>query len=161
MAVSDLPSVTVVRPARTDDIPALVALNEGLSAEDAGTRDPFANPNGFDRYEYYTELIADGERNVAWAAEIGGAAVGYLVGRLHDANDYRPVSTGVLESFFVHPDRRNAGVGSTLVEAFLQWARDAEAGRVVVTAYAENAGAIRFYRRFGWRPRDVTFDMAI
>lgn len=133
----------------------------GLFTEDSGTRDPFTSPDGFDRHEYYAELIADGERNAVWAADVNGTVVGYLVGRYRDANDFRIVSTAVLESMFVHPDRRNAGVGAALVEAFLQWAKASAAGSVAVTAYAENTGAIRFYERFGLRPKHVTLDMAI
>lgn len=161
MAAYEVPGKHIVRPATMEDAPAVVPLNEGLFAEDAGTRDPFTNPSGFDRFEYFTELIADGRRNVAWAADVGGGVVGYLVGRFREPDDFRRVSTGVLESMFVHPDHRNAGVGTALVETFLQWARDNGAGSVAVTAYAENTDAIRFYERFGWRPKHVTLDMAM
>lgn len=160
MAASDEHIKVVVRRATKADVPALVLLNEGLSAEDAGTRDPFAR-HGFDRWEYFTDLADDGERNVVWVACAGDAGIGYLVGRFRDPSEMRRVSTGVLESMFVHPDHRNAGIGAALVETFLQWARTAGAGAVAVTAYAENTGAIRFYERFGWRPMHVTLDMAM
>lgn len=160
MAVSEEHSTAQVRLASTDDVAELVPLNEGLFVEDAGTRDPFT-VKGFDSRDYFSELIADGSRNVVWAADVGGAVVGYVVGRFKDSGDLRSVSTAVLESMFVHPDHRNARVGTALVEAFLRWAQELGAGSAVVTAYAENAGAIRIYERFGWRPKHVTFDMAV
>lgn len=159
MAASNEHSKAMVRLAATEDVAALVPLNEGLSAEDSGMRDPFA-AHDFDRHEYFDELIADGERNVAWVAAAGDTVVGYLVGRYRDPSEMRRVSTCVLESMYVHPAYRNRRVGTALVETFLRWVRDTGAGSAVVTAYAENAGAIRFYGRFGWKPKHVTFDMA-
>ena len=154
-------TTAVVRMAADADIPALSDLNTGLFAEDAGTRDAFVNLEWSGRAQYFADLIADGRRNIALVADIDGSPAGYVVARLHDASDFRPVVTAVLESMYVRPDHRNSGVGTALVRSFLEWAKGAESGRVVVTAYVENAGAIRFYERFGLRPRAVTLGMAV
>jgi len=119
------------------------------------------SPRWSGRRDYFVELIADGERNVAWVADASGEAVGYLVGRLQDANDFRPTTTAVLESMYVQAGRRDGGVGSSLVRAFLAWARAQHAGRASVNAYTENTDAIRFYQRFGFRPKATTLDMPI
>jgi GNAT superfamily N-acetyltransferase len=150
-----------VRPANDDDLDVLMELNVGLFTEDAHVRDPFVNPRWSGRRDYFVELIADGDRNVAWVANANGETVGYLVGRLQDANDFRSTTTAVLESMYVRAGQRNAGVGASLVRTFLEWARSRHAGRASVNAYTENAGAIRFYRRFGFRPKATTFDMSI
>lgn len=94
-------------------------------------------------------------------AELDGTPAGYLVGRLQDANDFRPVTTAVLESMYVHADHRSTGVGTALVQTFLAWARDARAGRAAVNAYCENVRAIKFYERFGLRPKAITLDMTL
>ena len=92
----------VVRTATGPDIPALSDLNAGLFAEDAGTRDTFVNVEWPGRAEYFADLIADGKRSVAFVADVDGGPAGYLVGRLQDANDFRPVVTAALESMYVH-----------------------------------------------------------
>jgi GNAT superfamily N-acetyltransferase len=150
-----------VRTAVGPDIPVLCDLNAGLFAEDAGTHDTFVNTEWSGRVDYFADLIADGKRNVAFVVDVAGSPAGYLVGRLQDASEFRPVVTAVLESMYVHPDRRDGGVGAALVREFLAWGTAAGAGRVSVTAYCANAGAIRFYERFGLRPKAVTLDMAV
>lgn len=151
----------VVRMAVGSDIPALSDLNAGLFAEDAGTRDSFVNIGWPGRTAYFADVIADGKRNVALVADVDGSPAGYLVGRLHDASDFRPVISAVLESMYVDPDQRSRNVGTALVEAFLEWARQADAGRASVTAYCENVDAIRFYERFGLRAKALTLDVAL
>lgn len=151
----------VVRTAADPDIPVLSGLSAGLFAEDAGTRDAFVNVQWPGRAEYLADLVADGKTNVAFVADVNGSPAGYLVGRLQDASDFRPVVTAVLESMYVHADHRDSGIGTALVQTFLAWAKDADAGRVSVNAYCQNAGAIRFYERSGLRPKALTLDMAV
>lgn len=153
--------MTNVRKATTDDLPALVVLNEGLFNEDAGTRDPFVDLGWSGRETYLRELITDGERNIIWAADDGGQVVGYLVARLKDGNDIRPVRSAELESLYVQADRRNGGHGAALVEHFLGWAKGTGAARAVVHAYSANTSAIRFYERFGLRPRSTMLDLVL
>lgn len=153
--------MTNVRRASADDLPALTVLNEGLFNEDAGTRDPYVDLGWPGREAYLRELVADGERNVVWVADDGGQAVGYLVARLKEGSDIRPVRTAELESLYVQEDRRNGGHGAALVEHFLAWAKSAGAGRAVVHAYSANTAAIRFYERFGMRPKSTMLDLAL
>ncbi len=53
------------------------------------------------------------------------------------------------------------GVGERLVGEFLAWARERGAERASVTAYADNGCAIRFYERYGFRPRSVSLERRI
>lgn len=154
-------SDSLVRLATKADIEALIDLNSGLFTEDAGQRDPFVNTQWPGRLAYFDDLIADGDRNIAFVAETSRGTVGYLVGRLQDANDFRPTTTAVLESMYVHAEQRNAGVGAALVQAFLRWGGEHRAGRASVNAYTQNTDAIRFYQRFGFRPKATTLDMSI
>lgn len=153
--------MTNVRMATAADLPALTALNVGLFTEDAGTRDPYVSQEWSGRDAYFQELIADGERNVVWVADDGGEPVGYLVARLQEGNDIRPVTSAALESLYVQGDRRNGGFGAALVEHFLDWAREAGAARALVHVYSANAAAIRFYERFGLRARSTMLDLPL
>jgi GNAT superfamily N-acetyltransferase len=47
---------------------------------------------------------------------------------------------------------RNQGIGTWLVRHAVAWIRLAGRSRLVVATMADNAGAIRFYARFGWEP---------
>jgi diamine N-acetyltransferase len=155
--------MTNVRMATTADLPALSALNLGLFTEDAGARDPYVNQDWSGRDAYFQELIADGKRNIVWVADADdtGEPVGYLVARLQDGNDVRPVASAVLESLYVQEDRRNGGFGAALVEHFLTWARGTGAARAVVHVYSANAAALRFYERFGLRARSTMLDLSL
>jgi ribosomal protein S18 acetylase RimI-like enzyme len=159
--LTNLCLMTNVRKATIDDLPALTVLNEGLFNEDAGTRDPFVDLGWSGREAYLLALVDDGERNIIWVADDGGQVVGFLVARLKDGNDVRPVSSAELESLYIQQDRRNGGHGAALVQHFLGWAKEAGAGRAVVHAYTANTAAIRFYERFGMRPKSTMLDLAL
>jgi len=45
---------------------------------------------------------------------------------------------------------RNRGIGAWLVRHAVAWIRLAGRTRLLVATMADNAGAIRFYRRLGW-----------
>jgi ribosomal protein S18 acetylase RimI-like enzyme len=61
-----------------------------------------------------------------------------------------------LNSLWVLPEHRGLGVGSRLVEAFLDWARERGAAYAVVSAFAANPTAIRLYEKHGFGPHTVT-----
>ena len=50
----------------------------------------------------------------------------------------------------VVPSHRNRGVGSALIQAGLEWAREREIVRVELFVDEANTGAIRLYERFGF-----------
>ncbi|EFG04169.1 histone acetyltransferase HPA2-like acetyltransferase (plasmid) [Streptomyces clavuligerus] len=59
---------------------------------------------------------------------------------------------------YVRPAHRGERIGERLVHAFTAWARGKEAELVEVTAYAGNAGAVRFYERNGFAATTVTLE---
>ena len=144
-----------VSECRSEDVPELVASAAALFAEDGGRRDPFMD-TGWPAREgtaYYADLVAD----PACLCLLAGDGGGHLVGRLRRPNPLRPGAvTAVLESMRVAPERRRTGVGSALVDAFLAWARERGANEMTVQAYAQNDGALAFYRAQGFRPFEVT-----
>jgi GNAT superfamily N-acetyltransferase len=151
-----------VRVARPDDLRAIVALNHALFQEDAGQRDPFANLNWAleegDAY-FAGRLAAPDHRSVV--AEVDGVVVGYLTGHARGPSSLRTVRSAELESLFVQGALRGRGIGVRLVEDFLAWCRERGVERVAVTAYATNEGAIRFYQRLGFAPRQLALERAL
>jgi len=148
-----------IRVAAVADVPAVVRLSAALFAEDAGAYDKYTDQSWPQREgAAYFAAVVGGEHTRGWLAELDGRPVASLVGRVLRENSLRPVRVADLESIYVLPGHRGAGIGSALVAHFRAWARTQEAERASVTAYAVNTGAIAFYRRHGFSPKSLTLE---
>ncbi|MFC8343058.1 GNAT family N-acetyltransferase [Streptomyces sp. NPDC057280] len=147
----------IVRRARAEDIPGLVASSAGLFAEDGGTRDATINVDWPREHgaESFTAAVEDPTRLVL-VVDHDGQVVGHLMGAVSGPTDRRLVSSATLISMYVRPAHRRARAGARLMGEFLAWARDAGAEQVEVTAYSANTDAIRFYERNGFGPQLLT-----
>jgi GNAT superfamily N-acetyltransferase len=94
-------------------------------------------------------------------AERKGQAIGYLVGYLKPSSSLRPVRIAELESMYVGEEHRSQEVGQQLVSRFLEWVREQGAERVSVTAYVANEGAVSFYKRMGFIPKNLTLELGL
>ncbi|MGW3116534.1 N-acetyltransferase family protein [Streptomyces sp. NPDC001107] len=147
----------IVRRARAEDIPGLVASSAGLFAEDGGTRDGSVNVDWPREQgaQSFAAALEDPARLVL-AVEHDGQVVGHLMGSVTGPTAMRTVTSATLVSIYVRPEHRRARAGDRLVEEFLDWARRQGAEHAEVTAYAANADAIRFYERSGFTAMTVT-----
>jgi len=62
----------------------------------------------------------------------------------------------LLNDFFVAEEARNSGVGSALMEAVIEYFRGNAKGFILITEKT-NAGAKRFYDRYGWKTDHFDF----
>jgi ribosomal protein S18 acetylase RimI-like enzyme len=149
--------MTRIDVATTDDIDDFVRSVAGLFIEDGGRYDSTMDTTwpARDGAAYYRELVGDSTCLLALARD-GDRTLGHLVGRLRAPDGLRTVTIAVLESIRVDPTVRGRGVGTALVSHFADWARANDARQASVTAFAENEGAQRFYRRHGFAPMSVT-----
>lgn len=147
----------IVRRARAEDIPGLVASSAGLFAEDGGTRDSSVNVDWPREHgaRSFAEALEDPARLVL-TVEHDGQVVGHLLGSVTGPTEKRTVTSATLVSIYVRPEHRRARAGDRLVEEFLDWARRQGAEHAEVTAYTANADAIRFYERGGFAAMTVT-----
>jgi len=147
----------IVRRARAEDIPGLVASSAGLFAEDGGTRDSSVNVDWPREHgaRSFAAALEDPARLVL-AVEYVGQVVGHLMGSVTGPTEKRTVTSATLVSIHVRPEHRRARAGDRLVEEFLDWARRQGAEHAEVTAYAANTDAIRFYERGGFALMTVT-----
>jgi ribosomal protein S18 acetylase RimI-like enzyme len=152
----------VVRFAALSDVPAIVELSDGLFHEDAAQRDPLVNLDWAKQYgaEYFAGMVS-GDHSACFVVTVSGDIVGYLAARTEAPGAYRPVMTAELESIFVKAPYRDRQVGARLVQAFMDWARESGAQRMIVTAYAANQRAIAFYQRAGFAPQSLTLEYRI
>ncbi|MBM7785628.1 GNAT family N-acetyltransferase [Tenggerimyces flavus] len=152
-------SDVTVRRATTADVPGWLDSSAALFAEDAGTRDEtmnvrFPHELGVDGY---ADLLTKPERLVL-VADAGGKIVGHLTGVLTEPSAIRPVRIATLSSLYVRPAHRGQHVGAEFVQAFRAWAKEQQADRIAVTAFATNEAAIRFYERQGFAQYTLTLE---
>lgn len=147
-----------IRRAGVGDIDALLTISSGLWAEDAGTHDPEVMNTDWPKQHgraSFEALVGEPDR-VGLLAEIGGDLAGGLMGSLPELTPFVRLREARLNSLWVLPDHRGAGVGGLLVDAFLDWARERGAPYAVVTAFAANPGAVHLYERHGFGSHTVT-----
>jgi RimJ/RimL family protein N-acetyltransferase len=139
--------VTVVRPARDSDAPALVGLAENVGREDGrwilGTG-PWRSIADERRY---LRTIHKHHDAAVFVAEDEGA----IVGRLSLARDPHPASRHVADlGLMVAETHRRRGVGTMLLEQAVAWARAAGVGKLELHVFPWNEPALALYASFGF-----------
>ena len=86
------------------------------------------------------------DKSAAYLAIDSGAAVGIAAGLL-DRND--PLRASLM-SMWVAPTHRRLGIGRTLVEAIVAWARGHNVLYLYLMVTSNNDRAIQFYQRIGF-----------
>jgi L-phenylalanine/L-methionine N-acetyltransferase len=76
---------------------------------------------------------------------------GTLVGRLSIGRDPHPASTHVADvGLMVAADARRQGVGTAMLEAAVDWAREAGVRKIELHVFPWNEAAIKLYDAFGF-----------
>ena len=153
-----------VRLAHSGDADQIASLNAFV--QDAHVR---AHPNWFrptellELRDWFRTLLLRPEARV-WIAESGRAPIGYIsLLVLH-----RPANALVqarrwceIDNVAVHAEYRRRGVGRSLVEAALAYARESAVTEVELTSWAFNADAHAFFKNLGFVPRSIRFGQSI
>jgi len=143
----DLPGAVVIRPARLDELDALVDLLAAVASEGRwiATELPFDRAERRERYRATLEdpaaalLVAVAGQDQDDAAEIVGDLGVHLA------------TYGVAElGMAVVPGWRGRGVGSALLSAAVDWAREAGAHKLALQVWPHNRAALALYKKFGF-----------
>ena len=139
--------MTHVRRALPGDAPGLVALAEAVGREEG-------------RWILATESwrsVADERRYLKSVQRHPDAAVyvaednGRLVGRLSLSRDPHPASRHVADlGLMVDAEYRRRGIGKTLLEEAVVWARSAGIRKLELHVFPWNEPALRLYESFGF-----------
>jgi RimJ/RimL family protein N-acetyltransferase len=131
----------VVRPATLDDLDAAVDLYADVAAEGRW----IAGEAPTDKVERRARTAAAIRREDAqfFVAADDGRIVGEL--------GIEFARSGVADfGMMVAADARGRGVGSALVSAAIEWAREAGAHKMTLQVWPDNDAAIALYRKFGF-----------
>jgi GNAT superfamily N-acetyltransferase len=109
--------------------------------------------------KYFKERILN---DCALIASKDKKVVGYLVGAVSKAEDYRTITKiAEAENMVVLDEFRGLGIGKLLLEEFTKWAISKKVDMLRVVATAQNTGAIKFYKREGFVEKSVTFEKEV
>ena len=135
----------VIRAAEERDLEVLLGLLQALFSIEADFRpDPDRQRRGL------ALLLAEPARAAVLVAERRGAVVGMVTAQLVVSTSEGGPS-GWVEDMVVAEAERGRGLGRRLLEAIEAWAHARGATRLQLLADRENAPALAFYARLGWR----------
>jgi GNAT superfamily N-acetyltransferase len=135
-----------IRPATLADAGAIASLRSQWNG------DTDVAPQFPDRLAAW--LAAEGERRTTWLAELGTDPIGMVSMLEYRRMPWpdRPASCwGYVSNMFVRDEYRNRGIGSALLEALIETARERAYVRLVTSPSKD---ALPFYRRAGFLPAD-------
>lgn len=155
--MSDTP---VIRPASVEDVEALADVYLSSARHHAVLDLEFyAVPDRAAVVRHLQEALsaADGARAARLVAELDGDVVGSAEVELRSPRAASMLRNRVAASvgLAVLEERRGSGIGSRLMAAAEEWARQRGATLMMLDASAANVEARRFYERHGYRLRGV------
>ena len=137
--------VPVVDDANLNDIPALTGLlAELFSIEKDFQADTAKQTRGLEMLIANKEAVA-----IKVMRDAQGKAIGMVSAQLVISSAQGAPSAWV-EDMVISKDYRNAGLGKTLLEAALQWAKSKGATRAQVLVDTGNLPAEAYYAHLGW-----------
>ncbi|MFH1210354.1 MAG: GNAT family N-acetyltransferase [archaeon] len=151
-----------IEPATINHLKDIQNLNLQLCEKEHKEFDPTINPKfpiQKEGEDYFKERI---KNDCALVALFNGKVVGYLVGAISEAEEYRNVSRiAEAENMLVLEEFRSKGIGKQLFQEFIKWCKSKKIKRVKVVASALNKHAIEFYRREGFDDYDLVLEKEI
>lgn len=150
-----------IREATIQDLLIIQKFNQELCVKENKEYDSSINPNYplTEEGEKYFRLRIEHSNSLALIAEENDVAIGYLVGSLIEAEEYRNIKViAEAENMFVDSRYRGMGVGSKLTKKFEEWCTEKGVENIRYVASAENVDAIRFYESQGLKKINITLE---
>ncbi|HXW47363.1 MAG TPA: GNAT family N-acetyltransferase [Streptosporangiaceae bacterium] len=149
LAVLDAgPPRVVLRQARTEDVPAIVAL---LAADQLGaTRDGLRDESDLACYQRAFRAIDADPAHLLLVAESAGAVAGTMQLSFLPGLARRGALRAQIEAVRVAAGTRGSGLGAGMMDWAIQEARRRGCALVQLTSDKSRTDAHRFYRRLGF-----------
>jgi GNAT superfamily N-acetyltransferase len=158
MTATTTPPIADVRPARREDVPAIVALIRELAAYEKLEHLATATPEALEPHLFGARPACE-----CLVGEQGGAVVGFAL-FFHNFSTFLSRPGLYLEDLYVQPAARGTGLGKRFLQALARIAVERGCGRFEWCVLDWNVDAQRFYARMGatmqpeWRLCRVTGD---
>lgn len=144
-----------VREATPDDTDAIVAVTAAgwrTAFRDIVAPDKLADlPVARWRHEVHVGLRRPVEDAFSYVAEINGEFAGYCFVAAPSREPDLGSNVAEFVAIYVEPDRWGQGAGAALMRAAMERLSQLPYHEVVLWTFKENAPAIAFYERHGWR----------
>ena len=154
MIQSDL----IIREAREDDLPALIAL---FAADALGGHDDTTDPSAYDDYLAAFRAIVASPDQTLYVAERGGEVAGTFQTMITTTLTGRGASVMIVEAVQTRADLRGQGIGAAMIAFCVEKAKRNGMRLVQLTSNAARKDAHRFYERLGFKPSHIGFKMVL
>uniref|UniRef100_A0AAU2V6W0 GNAT family N-acetyltransferase n=1 Tax=Streptomyces sp. NBC_00003 TaxID=2903608 RepID=A0AAU2V6W0_9ACTN len=141
-----------IRPARPEDIPAIVAM---LADDPLGAQRE--SPDDLTPYRAAFDRLADDPNQHLVVAERGREIVGTLQLTVIPGLSRRGATRSIIEGVRVHGAERGSGLGTQLIEWAVDESKRQGCRLVQLTSDATRIDAHRFYERLGFEASHVGF----
>ncbi|MFE8016884.1 GNAT family N-acetyltransferase [Streptomyces sp. CAI-85] len=145
-----------IRPAVTEDVPAIVAL---LADDPLGARRE--SPDDLTPYLTALERISADPNQRLVVAVREGRVVGTLQLTIVPGLSRRGATRSVIEGVRVHADERGSGLGTRFIEWAIEESRRENCQLVQLTSDSTRTDAHRFYERLGFEATHVGFKLSL
>ncbi|MEU8757800.1 GNAT family N-acetyltransferase [Streptomyces sp. NPDC048659] len=145
-----------MRPAREEDLPAIVAMlaDDPLGAQRESPDDLAPYTAAFAR------LDRDPNQHVVVAVR-AGRVVGTLQLTVIPGLSRRGTTRSIIEGVRVHTEERGSGLGTRLIEWAVETSRTEGCRLVQLTSDVSRTDAHRFYERLGFEPSHLGFKLSL
>ena len=158
------PPGLTVRRARPADLEFVVESFEGLIRNEISQGYDTTIQPARTRRKQNLERLCKAIRartRCVFLAEWNGRPIGHLYATSYKLPWRIPPLLAEAGTLFVSPRHRGKGAGKALLKAFLSWAKSKGAGRARIVASVPNAGAIRLYRKMGFRDFELILEQGL
>jgi ribosomal protein S18 acetylase RimI-like enzyme len=146
-----------IRPARRDDVAAIVAMlaDDHLGSARERVEDPL--PRSY--YAAFESISSAPHLQMVVAEDANGRVVGCLQLAVLPGLSSQGASRGIIEDVRVAGDCRSRGIGEALVRWAIAQARAAGCGLVELFTHQSRVDAQRFYKRLRFEPSHLGMTM--
>ena len=113
-----------------------------------------------DGQEYFKSRISQENSFVEIAETENGKLIGYIIGTILTPRPWRtPGIYAELESIFVEKEHQGSGLGSKLINNFVDWCKTNKVNRTSLLVDPKNKSAIEFYKKYGFKDYDLVMEL--
>ncbi|MFB7332224.1 GNAT family N-acetyltransferase [Streptomyces adustus] len=145
-----------IRPATTDDIPAIVAM---LADDPLGARRE--SPEDLTPYRAALERLSADPNQHLMVAVREGRVIGTLQLTIVPGLSHKGATRSIIEGVRIHADERSSGLGTRFIQWAVDESRRLDCRLVQLTSDASRTGAHRFYERLGFTASHVGFKLRL